>query len=136
MADLIEKMSLFEIGLNVTVTGVALVFAMLILLVLILALFGKVSVALQKSAEKRSVKAREATLSQMQADNASNNSTVATVINDENDISDEVIAVISAAVSSLYIGSSKKTVIKAIKKANGRRSAWGNAGVVDNTRAF
>ena len=131
MADLIQKMSTFELGLNVTVTGVALVFSMLVLLVLILILFGKVFVALQNAAEKKAEKARAATLSQMQDDKSDT-----LIINEEDGISEEVIAVISAAVATLYMGSSKKPVIKAIKKSNGRRSAWGNAGVANNTRAF
>ena len=132
MADIIQKMSTFELGLNVTVTGVALVFAMLVLLVLILILFGKVFVSLQNSAEKKAEKARATTLSQMQDDNKSDT----LIVNEEDGISEEVIAVISAAVATLYMGSSKKPVIKAIKKSNGRRSAWGNAGVANNTRAF
>lgn len=132
MADLIRKMSTFELGLNVTITGVALVFSMLVLLVLILILFGKVFVALQNAAEKKAEKARAATLSQMQDDDKSDT----LIINEKDGISEEVIAVISAAVATLYMGSSKKPVIKAIKKSNGRRSAWGNAGVANNTRAF
>ena len=131
MADLIQKMNTFELGLNVTVTGVALVFSMLVLLVLILILFGKVFVALQNAAEKKAEKTRAATLSQMQDDKSDT-----LIINEEDGISEEVIAVISAAVATLYMGSSKKPVIKAIKKSNGRRSAWGNAGVANNTRAF
>ena len=136
MAELIQKMSTFELGLNVTITGLVLVFAMLVLLVLILILFGKVSVALLNAGEKKAAKAREATLSQMNEDKSTENQTVAAVIKDEDGISDEIIAVISAAVSTLYMGTSKKPVIKAIKKTNGRRSAWGNAGVANNTRVF
>ena len=132
MADLIQKMNTFELGLNVTVTGVALVFSMLVLLVLILILFGKVFVALQNAAEKKAEKTRAATLSQMQDDDKSDT----LIINEKDGISEEVIAVISAAVATLYMGSSKKPVIKAIKKSNGRRSAWGNAGVANNTRSF
>ena len=132
MADLIQKMNTFELGLNVTVTGVALVFSMLVSLVLILILFGKVFVALQNAAEKKAEKARAVTLSQMQDDDKSDT----LIINEEDGISEEVIAVISAAVATLYMGSSKKPVIKAIKKSNGRRSAWGNAGVANNTRSF
>lgn len=136
MADLIQKMSTFELGLNVTVTGLALVFAMLVLLVLILILFGKVSVALLNAGEKKAAKAREATLSKMTEDISADSQTVAAVVSDADGISDEVVAVISAAISTLYMGTSKKPVIKAIKKSNGRRSTWGNAGVTNNTRSF
>ena len=50
-------------------------------------------------------------------------------------ISDEVVAVISAAVASVS-DSSSKTRIKSIKKSDGSRSAWANAGILDNTRPF
>ena len=50
-------------------------------------------------------------------------------------VPEEVVAVISAAVADIY-GSSAKTRIKSIKKSNGGRSAWANAGVLDNTRPF
>ena len=49
-------------------------------------------------------------------------------------VSDEVVAVISAAVATMY-GSSEKARIKSIKKSSdGGRSAWAKAGVLDNTR--
>lgn len=51
-------------------------------------------------------------------------------------VSDEVVAVISAAVATMY-GSSEKARIKSIKKSSdGGRSAWAKAGVLDNTRPF
>ena len=51
-------------------------------------------------------------------------------------VSDEVVAVISAAVAAMY-DSPSKARIKSIKKSsNGGRSAWANAGVLDNTRPF
>ena len=51
-------------------------------------------------------------------------------------ISDEVVAVISAAVATMY-GSSEKARIKSIKtSSDGGRSAWAKAGVLDKTRPF
>ena len=51
-------------------------------------------------------------------------------------VSDEVVAVISAAIATMY-GSSEKARIKSIKKSSdGGRSAWAKAGVLDNTRPF
>ena len=51
---------------------------------------------------------------------------------------DEIIAVIAAAVNAMYEGTGKKPVIRAIRqsKQNNARSAWGFAGVFENTRAF
>ena len=59
---------------------------------------------------------------------------VATAKPASNGVTDEVVAVISAAVYSMY-GSTDKVKIKSIKKASGR-SAWANAGVLNNTRPF
>ena len=53
---------------------------------------------------------------------------------DDDEIPEEVVAVIAAAVAVMY-GSPGKARIKHIKKAGGR-SAWANAGVLDNTRPF
>ena len=50
-------------------------------------------------------------------------------------VNEEVIAVISAAVATMY-GSPEKARIKSIKKSSGGRSAWANAGLLDNTRPF
>jgi hypothetical protein len=49
-------------------------------------------------------------------------------------LSDEIVAVISAAVYSMY-GSTEKVKIKSIKRS-GASSAWKNAGVLNNTRPF
>ncbi len=136
MKELIQQMSTFELGLNVTVTGVALVFSMLVLLVAILILFGKISVTLQNAADKKSAKARAAALEAMSSDESDSDKTVAAVISDNDGLSEEVVAVISAAIATMYMGTGKKPVIKAIKKSTGRRSAWANAGISDNTRAF
>ena len=123
-------------GLNVTITGVALVFAMLVLLVAILILFGKISVALQNAKNKKIEKARKAMFDALSSNDEETEPTVATVISREDGLSEEVVAVISAAVATMYMNSPVKPVIKAIKKSAGRRSAWANAGVIDNTRAF
>lgn len=136
MKELIQQMSTFELALNVTITGLVLVFAMLLLLVAILILFGKISVAIQNAADKKAAKLREEALSAMAASDSDEEKTVATVVSDNDGLSEEVVAVISAAISTMYMGSGKKPVIKAIKKSAGRRSAWANAGISDNTRAF
>ena len=50
-------------------------------------------------------------------------------------IPEEVIAVISAAVATMY-GGKDKVRIKSVKKSGSKRSAWANAGVLENTRPF
>ena len=46
----------------------------------------------------------------------------------------EIIAVIAAAVDSLY--GSKPHKIKNVKRSRSVRSSWGNAGIAENTRPF
>ena len=124
----------WNFAINVTVTGILLVFLMLLLLVFILYIFGFVSVSLSKSKEKKAKKAREAALAEMSAESAPtvNVPKVDTPQDDE----DEIVAVISAAIYSLYQNSNVKPVIKSIKKASSRRSSWAKAGIADNTRTF
>lgn len=137
MKELISQMSTLEIGIIVTITGIIIVFAMLILLVSVLQLFGYVSASIQKAHAKRADAIRTAAMAAMSEDgNYFDDKTVAAVVEDNDGLSEEVVAVISAAVSSLYVNSGRKPVIKAIKKSSSRRTAWSNAGIADNTRAF
>lgn len=127
----------WNLAVNVTVTGLVLVFAMLLLLVFILNIFGWISVALKNASDKKAAKAREdalaamATIGNIDQTGSDSDDLVNTGTSDG-----ELVAVISAAVAAMYAGSTKKPVIKAIKKSSGRRSAWANAGISDNTRVF
>ena len=50
---------------------------------------------------------------------------------------DDVIAAISAAVMMMYECSGKTPIIRSIRPAvKSSRSAWANAGVMNNTRSF
>lgn len=132
MNELIKEMSIFELGINVTITGIVLVFSMLILLVAILMIFGSVSVALSKAKEKKAAKVKAEAYADMMAD--SKDEPQSNVVTDDD--SDELVAVISAAVSAMYSNSKVRPVIKSIKKASSRRSSWAKAGIADNTKAF
>ena len=117
------------IGINVTFSGIVIVFAMLVLLVLILVLFGKVGQLLKNEKassetqvkptivkiEKKSVKIPQSTVS--------------------SEPSPEIIAVIAAAVASMYSASKVKPVIKSVTRA-GVRPVWAAAGIAENTRPF
>lgn len=136
-----EGTSLFDIGAITTITGLVLVFAMLLFLVFVLYIFGWVSSFIKKSSEKKANKAKEELLKHFSDsdDNVANEE----VLNDSalskptsDGINEEIIAAISAAVSVMYAGSGKKPVIKAVKKSGTRRSAWASAGVANNTRNF
>lgn len=115
---------------QVILTGFVVVFIVLILLILIIKLF---SFIIQKAQQGGKNKIKEESMQQEEAASAQ----VKSAVTQENfdGVPEEVVAVISAAVADIY-GSSAKTRIKSIKKSNGGRSAWANAGVLDNTRPF
>lgn len=132
-----EELSLAEKGIasaKVVLTGFVVVFAMLILLIFIIKIYGaiiqKAQNAGKKSKESKEKKAE--TVAETPA-----HVVAAPVAPAQTDgVSDEVVAVISAAVATMY-GSSEKARIKSIKKSSdGGRSAWAKAGVLDNTRPF
>ena len=135
MDKIIKEMSTFELGFTVTLTGIALVFAMLLLLVIVLTVFGGVSIALSKAKDKKAAKVKAEAYANMMADSQDEASApVQQNVAAADD--DEVIAVISAAVYSLYAGTNIKPVIKSIKKSSSRRTSWAKAGISDNTRVF
>lgn len=116
---------LSNIGLNVTFTGIAIVFLMLVVLVLIFSsfsLFSKVK-KLENNDEPKKAK-------------PINNQPVAPAVVSAQEDDDEIIAVISAAVYAMYEGSNIKPVIKSVKAAKGTRNIWALTGLIENTRAF
>lgn len=127
------EMSLADKGIisaKVVLTGFVVVFAMLLLLILVIKLYSTIVSKAMKSGKKKKEKIKI----DSPAPTAVVNPPAPVPAVAEDGISDEVIAVISAAVATMY-GSSGKAKIKSIKKS-GTRSAWANAGVLDNTRPF
>ena len=117
------------IGINVTFSGIVIVFSMLVLLVLILVLFGKVGQLLKRESKLPSnkhtlVKIEESEARQQKAKK---------IVSSEP--SPEIIAVIAAAVATMYEGSTVKPIIKSVKRA-GVRPVWAAAGISENTRPF
>ncbi len=119
----------WNLGINVTITGIVIVFAMLVLLVLILSAFGSIfSKGSKVKAEKPAV---EPTVVKKETPKVS----APVVANTQNN--DEIIAVIAAAVAAMYEGSDVQPVIRKIKRSNSKsRPAWTAAGIFENTRAF
>lgn len=118
----------WSLGINVTICGIVIVSAMLVLLVLILTISGSIFGAASKKpkAEKKlqekvvPVKTAAPVISVPVAADG-----------------DEIIAVIAAAVASMYEGTNVKPVIRAVKRSGGPvRPAWTAAGIYENTRAF
>lgn len=127
MDDIMAKITT---SATMLLTGFTVVFSVLIILILIIYIYGNIVYKAQnKSKEKKNAK-----LKVQQAETAPvATAPVATpALSDE--IPGEIVAVIAAAVDSMY-GQGSKVRIKNIKKSTGR-NAWANAGVLDNTRPF
>ena len=111
-------------GMSVTVTGLVVVFAMLILLVFILFLFGKLFDRKPKTEELKEVKTPAP---------KTQSKTAPKVVAPAPQSNDEIVAVIAAAVAAMYDGSDVKPVIRRIKKSGGNaRPAWTAAGIFEN----
>lgn len=122
---------------KVILTGFVVVFAVLFLLIGVIKfysfLIGKAQDASGNRKKKEEIPPRTVNAESV-TPKAAVPVSVAQMPSAEEGIPQEVIAVISAAVASMY-GKADRAKIKSIKKAGGR-SAWANAGVLDNTRPF
>lgn len=111
---------------DVTLAGIVIVFGMLVLLVAIISIFGAfMSKATRKPKTKKEEKPQAPKVQKP---------VVASVPVAQED-NDEIIAVISAAVYSMYEGTGVKPVIKAIRPSVGRNS-WSMAGIRQNMKSF
>lgn len=128
-------MSKVTTSATMLLTGFTVVFSVLILLILIIFIYGTViTKAQQKSKESKEKKSKTKQVGSQIAAVQNTPSVPVTNALSSNEISGEIVAVISAAVDSMY-SSNTKVRIKNIKKS-GTRSAWANAGILDNTRPF
>ncbi len=123
----------FEYVASVVITGITVVFIGLILLVVILLLFGLISKVRRKAAGKKvrtdsEIKADKVLLPSEEISSA--------VPEIEDDIEEEIVAVISAAIAHMSAKSGKKLTLKSVKTAKPQRTAWAAAGLIDNTRPF
>lgn len=115
---------------KVTLSGLLIVFGMLVVLIVIFSIFG----ALMQSGKKKPTTVKEIKKPEQKVTQVKPKA--APVVSSEID-DGEVIAAISAAVAMMYEGTGKTPVIRSIKPAvKGTRSAWAMAGIVNNTRAF
>ncbi len=120
-------------ALKVILTGFVVVFAVLFFLILIIKIYSAIIVKLQDAAFNKKKKKLKDNGEALIKKPSKPVSTPAPVVQDG--IPEEVIAVISAAVASMY-DSPQKARIKSVKRSASGRSAWANAGIADNTRPF
>lgn len=133
-----NEMTLAEKGISsakVILTGFVVVFAVLFLLIGIIKLYSLIIAKAQGANDRKKrnsiAHGEENTKTTVPAQSVA----AAPVPSVQEGVPEEVVAVISAAVASMY-GSTGKARIKSIKRSGGGRSAWANAGVLDNTRPF
>lgn len=127
-----SKMTKGELSAITTFSGVAIVFGMLLILVVMIAVFGLFGKA-GNSVKDKKAKAEKLPKVKKAAE-PSQVKNVAGASSNADD--DEIVAVISAAVAMMYEGTGKKAVIRSIRPSSVGRSAWANAGIRDNVRAF
>lgn len=130
--------------LTILITGFTVVFAVLIVLIFIIKIYGTiVTKALAASQERKARKAAEKQKALEQERKQQENAKAAKAAEPapaptpaSQGISPVIVAVIAAAVDSTYgTGGARITSIKKSQTPNSR-PAWGMAGVFENTRPF
>lgn len=133
-----DLMNKFTISASMLLTGFAIVFGVLLLLIFIIWLYGTiVSNAQKKAVERKATKEAQKRKELLEAEKPKpkvQTSLVNEPVVSTNGISDEVVAVISAAVYSMY-GSKQKVKIKSIKRRKSQ-SAWARAAMLENNKPF
>lgn len=143
MPESVAEKTLGSLILNTTVTGMLVVFSILVILVFIIYLYSKIVFSLTSSGQKKKSKKEKA---EKKKEKPSVSQKVATPVPvaaspapANGAVSGDIVAVIAAAVASMYPGFSVKSVHRVEAPNNtrsGRRSAWGRAGLSENTRSF
>ncbi|MGN0559044.1 MAG: OadG family protein [Acutalibacteraceae bacterium] len=129
----------FTTAITVLLTGFIVVFAVLLLLIAVVKIYGTIVYNAQnKAKEKKDSQAPKPSKSSVQKSTVIPTASGAAAVSAQGAVSEEIIAVIAAAVDSIYSGSGIKTTIKSIKRSDAQspRSGWGMAGRMDNTRPF
>ena len=126
------------LALTLLIAGFVVVFLVLVLLIFIITLYGKLIQKAQKSSLNRKERKRQQMIQQTRQNQSPEpvHPAVSTEAADtaEDEIPGEIIAVIAAAVDALY--GSRPHRIQSVKRSGRTRSAWGNAGIVQNTGTF
>ena len=127
---------------SVVITGIAVVFIALALLIIFVSLYGKIFESInrkkeQQAAEAKAAEAKKAEAAAKKADAQKAAPAPAPVVQDG--IEEETVAVIMAAIAAYGAQSGKQLAVKSIKASQGgsaRRNAWSAAGIAEATRPF
>lgn len=117
-------------ALTILVTGLVVVFAVLVLLIAIIKLYGTIVYNAQNKNKGGGKKVEAAKAPASKPVQPAQNSPAV-----EEGIPGEVIAVIAAAVASMSDGAVTYS-LKRVKRSTGVRPVWSTAGLMDNTRPF
>ncbi|MDO5559055.1 MAG: OadG family transporter subunit [Oscillospiraceae bacterium] len=118
----------------VVITGLAVVFLALILLIVLISLFGKFFDSMEVRKQKKISDSQPA----QTTPDVQETITDADVQDEDDD--DETVAVIAAAIAMMGAGEGKNYKIKSVKPARSKKasgsSVWSAAGLRENTRPF
>lgn len=126
-----------RLGFIILLTGIVIVFSVLILLICIIKLYSALVVSIQETFKKKFAKKKKKTVSREELETVTE--AVPELLAADNTVDDgeiplEIIAAIAAAIDVVFGTGAVK--IKSVKKTSKRRSAWRSAGIAENTRSF
>lgn len=127
---------------SVVLTGLAVVFLALLLLIIVFKIFGVVFSRKPKAKPAKRHKAENAKPQSVSKATSESSKPVSTPVQSANPpvieegIDLEVIAVITAAIAAMSASSGKKMRLASVKTSGASRRAWAQAGINDNTRPF
>ena len=134
--ELLHDMNGMNLALTILLTGLVVVFVVLIILTLVIKLYGSSIYNLQNKTKGKNTSKSEISTQVKNPEVITMKSQSNSIISDE-EISGEILAIISAAVFTIYTLVPEKTYqIKNIKRSSGVRPVWGIAGVIENTQRF
>ncbi|MBE6836606.1 MAG: sodium pump decarboxylase subunit gamma [Ruminococcus sp.] len=126
LADVLE-MNVENVA-AVVITGLIVVFIGLILLIAFVSFLGKFF-----TKKPKAKKVKKASYVKEEKVNVPKVATPPVV---EEGISDEIVAVIAAAIAAMGAKSGKKLALRSVRTAKPQRNAWASAGIMENTRPF
>lgn len=120
---------------SVVITGLVVVFLALIILIVAVSVIGKIFTAIDN--KKKAPQTDDKSITNVSESTKSDSTEVVLQVSSEDD-SDEVVAVITAAIAAVMQseGNKKPFVIKSVKRVSGVRNVWNQAGLIENTQTL
>lgn len=123
------------LALTLLMAGFIIVFFVLVLLIVIITIYGKIIRTVQGASQKHKEQKERVVVSAKTEEKPSEPVFFGDSDDGGEEIPGEIIAAIAAAVDAVY-GKSAHGRIRSVKRSRSPRSAWGSAGLIDNTRPF